>query len=134
MQDPALEAIRNFGRDLNAAYAATRLSKPKPPEPFAAVPGMPATMCYPNDRYPATVVRVSDSGKTVWVRPDLFERLDDNFASKAQRYSYRPDPCAALIRFTFREIGVFVEAGQPSEGGYRRLGLGWREAFLDPNL
>ncbi len=133
MQDPALPAIRELGRELNAAFAVTRFD-PKLPEPIPPVPGMAATMCYPNDRYPATVVRVSDSGKAVWVRPDLFERLDDNFASKEQRYSYRPDHCAALIRFTFRENGVFVEAGQPSEGGYRRLGLGWREAFLDPNL
>ena len=130
MQDPAIPAIRKLGRDLNAAFAATRME----PEPMVPVPGMPATMCYPNDRYPATVVRVSDSGKTVWVRPDLFERLDDNFASEVQRYFYRPDPCAALVRFTLRASGSWVEADQPSNCGYRRLGLGWREAFLDPTL
>ena len=129
MRDPALDAI---GTLRDGLLEAGKLPWSQP-APFVPEPGMAATMCFPNDRYPATVMRVSAAARTVWVRPDLYERVDNNGLSDFQQYVYRPDESADLIRFTLRKNGRWVESGKPSNG-YRSLGFGWREAYFDPYL
>lgn len=42
------------------------------------------TLCYPQDSYPYVVVRVSDSGKTVWVK--ALKTVDLNTGHKPARF------------------------------------------------
>ena len=47
--------------------------------------------CY-TDLYPATVIKVSPSGKTITTQNDRAERLDKNGLSEDQHYAYSPNP------------------------------------------
>lgn len=42
------------------------------------------TLCYPQDSYPFVVVRVSESGKTVWVKP--LETVDKTTGHEPARF------------------------------------------------
>lgn len=59
--------------------------------------GMGATQAMHSDRHAFTVVRVSPSGKTVWVQQDRAIRTDENGMSDSQTYEFSPDPSAPEI-------------------------------------
>lgn len=72
-------------------------------------PGMGATLCHVNDRYPMTIVEVSKSGKTIVAKHDQFWILND---LEGNRYeAYLPRENAELITFRMRKDGRFVEVG-----------------------
>lgn len=50
--------------------------------------GMGATEVCWTDRHAYTVVRVSPSGKTVWVKKDDVKRVDSNGMSECQDYEF----------------------------------------------
>lgn len=92
--------------------------------------GMPATLLYWSDRKPATVTRVSPSGREVTVQRDRSKRIDDNGMSEGQVYEYERDPHAVSEVFTLRKNGRWVEKGRKMGQGLR-LGLGYREEYYD---
>lgn len=91
------------------------------------------TLCYPQDRYPFVVVRVSDSGKTAWVKPleivDLStghepDRFDGNFPVWSHSYTeeerqsmVQEDAPERMVRLTKRG---WASKGTPFTAGAAR--------------
>ena len=82
-----------------------------------------ATICHHSDRTACTVVRVSPSGITLWMRRDI-ATLDDwkpkivpgGFAghcvnNDSQRYIYRPDPDGTMHRARRLRDGRYLTPG-----------------------
>lgn len=92
--------------------------------------GMPATLLYWSDRKPATVIRVSRSGREVAIQRDRATRIDDNGMSEGQVYEFQRDPGGLIEVFTLRKNGRWVEKGMRMGQGLR-LGLGYREEYYD---
>ena len=82
-------------------------------------PGDGATVCHHSDRTAGTVIRVSASGKTIWIQEDL-ATLDDwkpemvpgGFAAhcvnnSSQRYTYHPNPDGHVHRASLRKDGRY---------------------------
>lgn len=82
-------------------------------------PGDGATICHYSDRTACTVIRVSPSGKTVWVRADTAtlddwkpEILPGGFSghcvnNSEQKYIYQANPDGAVHRASLRKDGRF---------------------------
>jgi hypothetical protein len=92
--------------------------------------GMGATVLLWTDREPATVVSVSKSGKSLIVKGDHAERVDDNGMSEQQEYKFSPNPDAIGVEFTLRKNGQWVRKGEPMKGGQRII-LGKRSKYYD---
>ena len=90
--------------------------------------GMGATILCWTDRHAATVVRVSPSGKTVWVQQDHAKRTDDNGMSEVQSYEYTPNPEAPMKMFRLGKHG-WREAGSRGKGN--GLALDVRRQYHD---
>lgn len=101
------------------------------PQPRPEV-GMGATLCYPSDRYPYTVVEVSASGKRIKVTRDDFTRTDNNGQSESQTYDYTTDPTGILIEFSLRKNGFYHLIGESTNSAY--LTVGQRRAYFCPSL
>ena len=82
-----------------------------------------ATICHFTDRTACTVVRVSTSGITIWIQPDI-ATLDDwkpeiipgGFAGHCvnnadQRYAYLPDPGGTIHSARLRKDGRYRTPG-----------------------
>jgi hypothetical protein len=85
-----------------------------------------ATICHFSDRTACTVARVSTSGKTLYLQPDIAtldgwkpEILPGGFAGHCvnnheQRYTYQLDPGAPLHRASLRKDGRYrTTRGEP---------------------
>ena len=85
-----------------------------------------ATICHFSDRTACTVARVSTSGKTLYLQPDIAtldgwkpEILPGGFAGHCvnnheQAYTYQPDPGASLHRASLRKDGRYrTTRGEP---------------------
>lgn len=89
--------------------------------------GMGITFGAGGDRYPGTISRVSESGKTFWYKRDNFRRTDSNGFSEDQTYDITPNPIGVEHRVSlglrgWREVG----------GG--SVGVGFRRAYQDPHF
>ena len=84
------------------------------------VVGMGATICYHSDRYPATVIWVSASGKTIRIQEDNAVRTDMNGMSECQDYTYSPDPNGAIRTARLTKRGWKVSKGPSVALGTRR--------------
>lgn len=82
-----------------------------------------------SDYYPYTVSRVSESGKTFWMRPDHALRVDNNGISERQEYRFEQCPHAEEIRVTLRKDGSWIRQGH----AVGRITYG-RRAYLDPSF
>ncbi|VVB50620.1 Uncharacterised protein [uncultured archaeon] len=71
---------------MNAVLNSSNVQCPKPEV------GMGATKLYFTDRAAYTIVRVSPSGKTFWMKRDKATRTDTNGMSESQTYSYESLP------------------------------------------
>lgn len=92
------------------------------------VVGMGATILHWTDRKAATVVKVSPSGKTVWVKADTATRVDRNGMSESQVYRYAPNPDAPVKAFRLGKHG-WRESGSRGRGA--ALHLGHRASYHD---
>ncbi|SKT55468.1 Uncharacterised protein [Mycobacteroides abscessus subsp. massiliense] len=92
--------------------------------------GTGATIVMWSDRHAATVVEVSESGKTVRVQQDRATRTDNYGMSDAQSYTYTPNPQAAVQTFTLRKTGRWVRRGETEKGGTVLL-IGQRDEYYD---
>lgn len=85
-----------------------------------------ATICHYSDRIACTVVRISASGKTLWMREDSStldnwkpEIVPGGFAGHCvnnaeQRYIYQPNPDGRVHRASLRKDGKFrTTNGEP---------------------
>ncbi len=83
-----------------------------------------ATLLSWTDRYPATVVWVSPSGKTIKLQEDRAIRTDSNGLSEEQSYRYEPNPDAPL------QVARLTARGWKILKGNRVL-VGYREKYHD---
>lgn len=95
--------------------------------------GMPVTILYCTDRRPGTIVKVSKSGKKVYVQRDSYECISGNIHAGNCEYKYSQNPNGEISIFTFRKNGVWREQNAPSNSG-KRLRLGTREYYYDPHF
>ena len=98
-------------------------------QPAPAV-GMGCTILHWTDRNAATIVKVENGGRTLYVQRDRAIRTDTNGMSECQEYRYLGNPDGAITVFTRRKGGEYVEKGQPFGTGYR-LAIGTRREYHD---
>lgn len=91
--------------------------------------GTAATVQVGSDRYPATVVGVTASGKTVTIQYDSYTRTDKNGQSEAQEYTYSPNPNGNVSMVRVTRHGWRI-------GGQRGtlVVFGYRQAYQDPSF
>lgn len=111
------------------------MSRSASPEPVA---GMGATILGWTDRYPATIVDVTND--TITLREDNAVRTDKNGMSEAQEYEYTPDPTGCVYVFrkdrdgNWRECVKHPDSGRYNmvkKGGGKGLMLGHRDKYYD---
>jgi hypothetical protein len=84
------------------------------------------------DRYPYTVIKVSESGKTIWIQEDEFNLVKGSRQSEQQKYEFTPNPNGRIMKVTRRQSGAWVPSGgSGSSNGYVTFG---RYAYLDPSF
>jgi hypothetical protein len=83
------------------------------------IAGDGATICHYSDRTACTIARVSPSGKTLYLQPDIAslngwkpEIIPGGFSGHCtnnaeQSYTYSPDTSAPIIRASLRKDGKF---------------------------
>ncbi len=93
-----------------------------------------ATVCHYSDRTACTVIRISPSGKTVWMQEDI--AVHDNWKpdikpggfaghcvnNTEQRYAYQPNLQGVIHRASLRKDGKFrTTNGEPVIPGRRQF-------------
>lgn len=73
--------------------------------------GEGATVRVGSDAYPYTIIDISDSGKTIYLREDKVERIDNNGMSELQEYNYFRNPEGKEIKATRRKNGSWKTTG-----------------------
>jgi len=91
--------------------------------------GDAATILYYSDRSPATIIEISEDGRTVKVQEDKATRIDTNGMSDCQDYEYERDPQGSVHTFKLNRRGDFTDNGKVDYG--TKLGFGWREKYFD---
>lgn len=91
--------------------------------------GMGCTICMYSDRHAATIVRISPSGKTVYVQQDTATVVRGSRYDGTAEYSYEPDPTAPIRAFRLTKRGW--RAGGKNGTG---LLIGHRDEYYDPSF
>ena len=91
--------------------------------------GMGLTYSIGSDAYPATVTKVSESGKTIWFQDDDYKRTDKNGLSESQEYEYSRNTSNRTQKATLRSDGSF----KISKSQFT-IHLGTRNAYRDPHF
>lgn len=106
--------------------------------------GLGATINYWTDRQAATIISVSNNGKTVKVQEDKttfneaesnLKRIPGGFVAHTygkQVWDCEPDPQGEIRDFSLRKNGKFVAVGEPMNG--TSLTIGVRSHFHDYNF
>lgn len=92
-----------------------------------------ATICFVTDRYPATVVDVSESMKTVSIQQDISRPTKDSDYFGDQSHIIERDEDAPVEVFTLRKNGCYVKKGSNTRYG-TRLVVGSRRRYTDPHF
>jgi hypothetical protein len=95
--------------------------------------GQGASYGYGADSYPATVAKVSASGKTVWIRDDKFKRIKGSFMTGDAEFLYYDDPDAPLQKATLRKNGRYYFKGCSMRHG-GSVYFGTRRYYQDPHF
>lgn len=102
--------------------------------------GMGATLLYPNDRYPYTVIEIvphkNGNIKHIIVQEDDWKRTDRNGMSESQSYDITPNPNGKTLTLKRGRDGHWYHfAGDPFNGRHKTLfQLGSRRAYFDPHI
>lgn len=92
--------------------------------------GMGATKIVGSDRYPATVVRVSKSGRTAWIKEDAAVRTDNNGQSENQIYVFNSNPSEKEERIFLNKNGRW----HTSDYYQTPVSVGERRKYIDPGF
>jgi hypothetical protein len=97
--------------------------------------GMGATYGTGGDSYPATVVSVSASGKSLEITNDeIINGTWNEGEYSPETYTTLPDMDGARTTYTLRKNGTWVAKGCPMSAWYCRLYLGRREYRQNPHF
>lgn len=90
------------------------------------------TICYYTDREPATIIEISDDGKTIKVQEDKSTRTDHNGMSECQTYEYERDLNGSIHIFkqTRKNKNFYTDNGKYNDWG-TWLGFGGRRKYYD---
>lgn len=88
--------------------------------------GMGATIQHWSDRSPATVIKVSPTGKKIVLQEDKAIRSDKNGMSENQTYFYQTDANGTLYTATLRDDGTYR-----LKGSKQLVSLGIRRKYHD---
>ena len=91
--------------------------------------GAGATIYYYSDCSPATVIRVTQNGKKIFIQEDKYTRLDKNGFSELQQYSYEPDSEGTIHVATLRADGTYKIAKSKTV-----VAIGIRRRYWDPSF
>ena len=97
---------------------------------YACKVGDPATVGGWSDRHACTVIEVSPAGDRIVVQQDIATRVDKNYASESQRYTFERNPNGARYTFTLRKNCRFVQLGCRYKNGWK-LSVGHRSEYYD---
>jgi hypothetical protein len=87
------------------------------------------------DSYPATVVSVSKSGKSLEITNDeVINGTWNEGEYSPETYSTLPNPDGARTTYTLRKNGTWVVKGQPMSAWYCRLYLGTTSYRRNPHF
>lgn len=103
-------------------------SKPLEPEV-----GMGCTILYWTDRSAATIMKVSDNKKHIWISMDRAIRVDKNGMSEDQSYIYETrniDVPEAWVEYTLRKNGRYYKKGDTMRSNPSLL-IGVRREYYD---
>jgi hypothetical protein len=114
--------MRVFGNLTNRIIETVKPAKPEV--------GMGATIIYFSDRTAATIVEVSENGKTIKVQADKAIRTDSNGQSDSQDYRYERNPKGKIETATLRKNGTFVIQGKAMRNG-TIVRVGERDEYYD---
>lgn len=89
--------------------------------------GMGATIVMWSDRHAGTIVKITESLKTIWIQKDKATRIDDNGASDNQAYSYGKDIEGIVLKATLRKNGTYKTIGESGN----QIALDSRSEFFD---
>lgn len=90
---------------------------------------MGATLCSGSDRYPYTIIEVSENGKTITMQQDKHKRIDKNGLSENQEYEYTRDTNGNIIKVSLRKDGKWKEIGNK----YHIVIVGHKEKYINPS-
>jgi len=74
--------------------------------------GMGATINRWSDRTPCTIIKLSPSGKAIWIQEDRSLRCDENGVSEDQDYLHLRDEDGLTYKATLRKDGSYRLVGQ----------------------
>lgn len=102
-------------------------------KPLVPEVGMGATILYWSDRSAATIMKVSEDKKHVWISQDIATRTDKNGMSDDQSYTYETvnaDKPETWIEYTLRKDGKYHAKGDRMRGSLSLL-IGSRREYYD---
>lgn len=102
-------------------------------EPLKPVVGMGCTILYWTDRGAATIMKVSDNGKRIWISRDRATRVDTNGMSEDQSYVYETvnyDHPENWSEYSLRKNGRYYRKGDTMRSGLALL-IGTRREYYD---
>jgi hypothetical protein len=118
--------LRGRGSLVNAIYAQTR-------DPGEIKVGTPCTMLFWSDRYPAQITRVSQNGRTVWIRECRSEPAPGSCNAYTESQAWLVgEPFGEERPYTLRKNGKFVRKGDGLRG--QALLIGVAEKYIDPSF
>lgn len=88
--------------------------------------GMGVTVSVGSDRYPGTVIQVTQNGRRVVFQYDLYKRIDSNGMSESQTYEFSSDPNGRTEIATLRKDGRYRITGSKTP-----VHIGSRSAYYD---
>lgn len=94
-------------------------------ETFPTV-GMGVTISVGSDRYPGTIIQVTQNGRRIVFQRDSYKRTDDNGMSESQTYEFSTDLNGAIEIATLRKDGRYRITG-----GKTPVHIGSRGAYYD---
>jgi len=95
--------------------------------------GMGVTLGIGSDRYPATIIEVSENKKKIVVQMDKYKPAPDYNYYGNQVYEYAEDPDGNQYCFTLRKNGRWHETGCKIGSGFQ-ISFRGRSAYSDPSF
>lgn len=90
--------------------------------------GMGATFCIGSDSYPATVIDITPSGKTVTIQEDNYEIISGSSHDGSAEYTYSANPNGRVISFRYS-----TKSKNWKNSSYRAY-FGIRRKYYDPHF
>jgi hypothetical protein len=87
---------------------------------------MGVTMQVGSDRFPGTIIQVTQNGRRIVFQEDEAIRLDKNGMSESQNYTYRPCATCTMYIATLRKDGKYRLTG-----GKVPVYIGYRDRYYD---